>query len=106
MSGYCFNRATLDDYFTRMISKFFKILPMWESKEKTLDTYMQSLSIELEGSRSVLGDAVDCADFISLAAILQYFIEHKDADTGTVRREVFHAISLCDAIKARCEVAE
>lgn len=106
MSGYSINRAALDDYFTRMISRFFKILPMWESGEKTLKTYMESLSVELSGSRNVLGDAVDCADFISLAAILQYFIEHPDSDTGTVRREVFRAISLCDAIKAKCEVAE
>ena len=90
------------DYFRKLVSKFFKILPMWESAEKTLPTYMQSLMIELTGCRSVVGKFANDADFLTLISILQYFIDHPDCEKNTVRSEVFHAISLCDAIKARC----
>lgn len=102
MSTYAPNKNVIYDYFRRLISKFFKILPMWENKEDTLKTYMDSLKIELTGCNSVIGELGDCADMLSMISILQYFIDHPDAKIDVVRREVFHAISLCDSVRAKC----
>lgn len=37
------------NYFSNLVDLFFKILPLWENREKTLPIYMETLLDELIG---------------------------------------------------------
>ena len=92
-------------YFERLVDHFFKILPMWENQEQSLPAYLESFQLEVTGCQSVMRDKGADADFITLLSILQYFIDHPSCKTASVRREVFHAISICNALRTRCTKA-
>ena len=87
-------------YLDSLVNRFFKILPMKEHGDQSLTTYMQSLQIELEGLRAVMPDVSRSVAFVMLIGLLEYMIEHPHCDVKVVRREVFHAISLCGKLKA------
>lgn len=98
------SQAMICDYLGGLVNHFFKILPIWESGEKTLPTYMRSLRAELLGCISLVDALRDNSSFLSLAAILQYLIDHPDADRAEVKREVFKAISILNRLKHRYEL--
>ena len=90
----------LENYLDTLVNKFFKILPMKESNEPSLDEYMQSLQVELIGCEGVI-DKLHCdAMYLTLIAILQYMIE-EECEVRVVKREVFKAISLCKKLRKR-----
>lgn len=93
--------CVLESYFTTLVNLLFKILPMRENGEDTLDVYMGSLLRELIGCRDLFPAIHNDAEFTSILAILQYLIGHEDCDIKTVRREIFRAISICNKLKAR-----
>lgn len=102
--GVPMDAVVLRNYFRALINLFFKILPIWESGESSLDTYMRSLQAELLGCKELI-DAIHADPlFLTLIAILQYLIDHPDAEISTVKREVFRAISICNKLKARYAV--
>lgn len=88
-------------YMRSLVDRFFKILPLWENKESSLPTYLESLQLELVGFNGLMIALDDDKDFVSLLAILQYLIDNPDTSTHTVKREVFRAISLCNKLRAR-----
>ena len=99
----------LQNYFTRLVNQFFKILPIRESGEESLTTYMKSLQAELLGCKSLIEGLQNDASYLTLLAILQYLIDHPECSVGVVKREVFQAISICNRLKAQCyekEVSE
>jgi len=100
-SGIEINDRVVDKYFKRLVGRFFKILPMKENKEDTLDEYMRGLQIELIGITNLLPPMQTDADYLSLMAILQYLIDTPDCGLKTVKREVFTAIPICKAISQR-----
>lgn len=90
------------NYMHRLIDKFFKILPMVENSEQSVNIYMESLQFELEGYKELFTD--DTADpmVLSLLSILQWLRDNSFNDKlpyKKVRREVFHAISLCKKLE-------
>ena len=96
----------LNNYFRTLVNLFFKILPIWESGEGSLVTYMQSLQAELLGCRELIDAIHDDPLFVSLIAILQYLIDNPETETPVVKREVFRAISICNKLKVRYAVSE
>lgn len=104
--GVPMDATMLRNYFRALINLFFKILPIWESGESSLDTYMRSLQAELLGCKELIEAIHDDPLFITLIAILQYFIDNPDIGLPVVRREVFRAISICNKLKARYAVPE
>ena len=90
----------LKNYFDTLVNNFFKILPIKENEEATLEEYMKSLQLELIGCNSILENTQYDSALLSLISILQYLIEH-DCETATVRREVFKAISICKKLKRK-----
>lgn len=90
---------TLCNYFQRLVDHFFKILPMKEQSESSLETYLDSLKFEITGFNKLFEETDYNASIIALLAILQNFIDHPDIDMKIVRREVFHAISICNKLK-------
>ena len=100
-SGHQIDSVLLKNYFRALINQFFKILPLWEAKEPSLEVYMQSLQAELLGCRELVRVVRDDALFLSMASILQYLIDNPGLGTPVVKREVFRAISLCNRLQAK-----
>lgn len=100
------NAAVLNNYLRSLINLFFKILPLKESGERSLETYMRSLQAELLGCNSFVESIHDDSMFLSLIAILQYLIDNPDCDVPFVRREVFRAISICNKLKEKYAVPQ
>ena len=81
--GVPMDAMVLNNYFRTLINLFFKILPIKESGESSLDTYMRSLQAEL-----------------------QYLIDNPSCEVSVVKREVFRAISICNKLKSRYAVPQ
>ncbi len=104
--GIQMDAAVLENYFRSLINLFFKILPLKESKERSLETYMRSLQSELLGCKALVVAIHEDSLFLSLISILQYLIDHPESDVAFVRREVFRAISICNKLKERYAVTQ
>ena len=102
--GVPMDATILKNYFRALINLFFKILPIWESGESSLETYMRSLQAELLGCKELIEAIHDDPLFLSLISILQYLIDNPSVDVSVVKREVFRAISICNKLKARYAV--
>lgn len=88
-------------YFQNLVNMFFKILPMKENGETTLDIYMESMLSELMGGQSLVICLRDDALYCSLIFILQGLIDNPEWSQRRVKREVFRAISICNKLKSR-----
>ncbi len=109
--GVPIHSELIGNYFHNLINMFFKILPLKENEEGSLQVYLQSLQLELLGCQSLIIKINSDAQFLSLLAILQFFIDNPSVETSVVKREVFHAISICNRLEAKfshgqSEVAE
>lgn len=91
----------VNNYCQNLINMFYKILPMKENGEDTLNTYMDSLLFELVGAKSVMVALRNDALFLSLISILQSMIDQPDCEVQVIKREVFRAISICNKLKDR-----
>lgn len=103
-AGVQMDAVVLNNYFRALINLFFKILPIWESGESSLDTYMRSLQAELLGCKELVEAIHEDPLLLSLVSILQYLIDNPSLEISTVKREVFRAISICNKLKARYTV--
>ena len=90
--------TALPNYFQYLVDHFFKILPMMEQNESSVYTYMDSLQFELIGFKNLFSDARYCANIVTLLSILQGLIDDKECSISVVKREVFHAISICNKL--------
>ena len=90
----------LSNYLCSLVNHIFKILPIREQDDGSLSTYMRSLQMELLGCKNLIPILGNDASLITLLSILQYLIDNPDSSVTIVRREVFHAISICNKLKA------
>lgn len=104
--GVPMDAGMLGNYLRNLVNLFFKILPIRESGEPSLEEYMKSLQAELLGCEGLIRAIHEDPMFLSLAAILQYLIDHPENEIPVVKREVFKAISICNKLKARYAVIE
>ena len=91
--------STLNNYFQYLVDHFFKILPMKEQGEDSVIVYMQSLQFEMLGFSKLFVETNYNASVITLLSILQRLIDNPDCGIPVVRREVFHAIDICNKLK-------
>lgn len=89
----------IKNYFHDLVNRFFKILPMRENGEDSLPTYMRSLSIELIGGQDLIPGLNVNPSYLTLLSILEYLINTPDCEISDVRREIFHAISVCNKLE-------
>lgn len=93
-----------DELFTKklaaMVNQFYKILPIKESGEPTLESYLKGLQREMLGCKSLILALENDAQYLSLLAILQYMIDN-DCDVATVRSDVFKSIGILKKMQAR-----
>lgn len=99
--GIQMDDIVLEKYLRSLINLFFKILPIKESGEKSLGTYLRSLQLELIGCRSFVVSIQNDASFLTMLSVLQYMIDSPDCSVSVVKREVFRCISLCNKLIAR-----
>lgn len=90
-----------NDYLEKLVNMIFKILPIRESGEKSLPSYMESLQMELIGCKSLIAVLDEDPMFLSIMAILQHLIDNNDSPVSVYKREVFKAISLCNKLKEK-----
>lgn len=88
------------NYFAQLVNKFFKILPIKESNESSLEEYLKSLQVELLGLRGLMQLINNDSMYLSLLAILEYLIEN-EVEVRVVKREVFKSISICKKLQER-----
>lgn len=97
-------RNFVDSYFDILTSKFFKVLPMKETEEPTLQVYLDSLCLELIGGKSIesmVGFVEHDGEYMTVLSIAFALRDNPAYDVKTVRREVFHAISVCQDLKEK-----
>ena len=102
ITGDTISSEVVQNYFKSLVNRFFKIIPIKEENCNSLTTYMKSLQKELIGCKNLINFLNNDALFLSLISILQFFIDNPDCEVGEIRREVFHAISICNKLKAKC----
>lgn len=105
-AGVPMDTRALVNYLGHLVDRFFKILPLWEAKEETLPVYIQSLQAELIGCQEFVLAVQNDALLVRLASVLQYLIDHPELDPGTVKREVFGSISVCNQLKIKYATKE
>lgn len=103
-AGVPMDDLMLNAYMRSLVNRFFKILPIRESGEDSLGTYMQSLQLELLGCKELIIVLHEDSEFVSLLGILQYLIDNPECSLTVVKREVFRAISICNKLKAKYAV--
>lgn len=96
--GEPIDSAQLQQYFGRLINRFFKILPMKENGESSLTNYIQSLQRELLGCLNLVPELKVCDSYITLLSILEFLNREQDCPIPAVRTEVFHAINICKSL--------
>jgi len=85
-------------YFSSLVNRVFKILPIREREENTLPVYLDSLTMELMGCKSLFPRLSEDGSYISLLSTIRYIHDNPDLPLPTVRREVFRAISVCKKV--------
>lgn len=95
------------NYFTFLINKTYKILPLKEEGSATLHSYLESYLRELIGNSSLVSVLVNEPRFISVLNTMQ-FLAAEEYDVKTCKKEVFKCIRLLEEINKRhfCEGGE
>lgn len=100
VSGHEIPAEMFDKYLRGLVNQFFKILPIKESGEPSLNEFMCSLQVELIGFGELMSFVQNDALYLSLLSILQYMISN-ECDVRTVKREVFKSISICKKLHSK-----
>lgn len=93
------------NYFSWLVSQFYKILPIRESNSPTLSKYICSLQRELLGCKSFIPALCYDEYYLSLLSILEYMKTDYD-DVSVIRSEVFKSISIIKKLQNRYDEQE
>ena len=99
-TGYDIPVDLAGNYLDWLVNQFFKILPIKESGEPSLNEFMRSLQVELIGHKGLMAYLNYDSMYMTLLSILQYMIDN-DCDVSVVKREVFKAISICKKLRKK-----
>lgn len=98
------NDNTISQYLETVIDKMFKILPLYEENNETLDVYIESLVFELTGFISKYG-GMSTTDYISIMSTLEgiRITIKTEGNQPEVKREVFKCINVVIKIRKTLE---
>lgn len=91
--GIDLDRDVLLRYMAGLVHRFYKILPLREENEPTLDQYIEGLLRELLGCKALIEFLKDDDRYMSLISMLQYMLVNKP-DVATTKSDVFRAINI------------
>ena len=82
------------DYLDKLKGRIFKILPMYETKIKTLPSYVSALTFEIEGVKKVT-DEYDGAWLVQTKGILKNLEEEvlKEENVDLIRSKVLGLVN-------------
>lgn len=84
---------TVASYFRGLVGKIFKILPMYEEDNATLNVYLRSLMLEVSGGQRILNnDELMFELIVNLEAVL-LTNNHKE-----LRSQVFKCTNICNQL--------
>lgn len=88
----------------KIVDKIFKILPLYEEKNGTVDAYIESLILEITGFSSKYGN-VGVSEYMSVISTLEGLrgIIDDRGNQPTVKREVFKCIETINKISDMLE---
>ena len=81
------------NYLNFLINRVYKILPISEDEPVTLKSYLDSLVLELLGSKDLILKLKKDASFLSLISTLQSLSENQYSH-NVIRSEVFKCIDI------------
>lgn len=99
--GDMISEEYIGNYVSSLVNCFYKILPMREDGEPSLQLYMEGLRREMIGFGGLIPDLCGEPMYITLLCILQSFIDHPDTAIADVRRDVFRAITICKNLSGK-----
>lgn len=79
-------------YFDRLVSKVFKLLPLKEEDNPTLQLYLESLICEIVGGKKFVYDFQNNPEYLSLIMSLESLTEIDKIEL--YKRKVFECISI------------
>jgi hypothetical protein len=86
------------NYFTRLVDKLFKVIPLKEDNASTVDGYIQDLIYELMGGDTLFEMSDYDSRLIDIILLLQA-IKDEDMSHSEYRRAIFKCITLTNQIK-------
>lgn len=89
-----------ESYLDSLVGRFYKIMPMKEDNDPTLNSYLKSFNRELCGSKSLILALDNNPYFIQLIGTVQYFIDN-DINKETCATEVKKCISISKKLKKK-----
>jgi hypothetical protein len=81
------------NYLNFLINRVYKILPISEDEPETLELYLDSLVLELLGSKDLILKLKKDASFLSLIATLQSLSENQYTHK-VIKSQVFRCIDI------------
>ncbi|MPL95077.1 hypothetical protein SDC9_41240 [bioreactor metagenome] len=84
-------------YVKGLIGKLFKILPLRENEEKSLNEYLDSLWMEMSGAYMTFPILQESSEYVSALNIVGYLTTHS-VSPKQCKREVFKAIGLVEKL--------
>jgi hypothetical protein len=81
------------NYLNFLINRVYKILPISESEPETLKSYLDSLILELVGSKDLIFKLKKDASFLSLIATLQALANNQYSHK-VIKSETFKCINI------------
>jgi hypothetical protein len=87
--------SMIQSYLSGLIDKLYKVLPMKENNDVTLNTYSESLLNELIGGIKIFTtfDSDTKAKYLTMLNVIT-FLNKNDFDNSTCKREIFKCIRL------------
>lgn len=96
----------LNAYIKWLTKRLFAMLPMSDEtedmEENHLKEYINSMSIQVDGSFKTFPELSDNVDYLTIANMLHYW-DMKDIDTVIFKREVRSALNLLNRIEGDAE---
>lgn len=87
------SKEQYDEYCKKKIGKIYKLLPLKEEHNPTLYSYINSLLVELYGSRKIIPRFASDPEFIMMICSIAG-LESTD-DLSVFRSKVFECIEVC-----------
>ena len=94
----------VENYFKHLINSFFKILPMFEDKEPTLNTYLDNLYEEMTSCTKIIEQIEEDPQYMSLLLTLIFLRRHNESGDLThekCKAKVFGAMTTCGRLSIR-----
>lgn len=87
------DNQTMSAHIGYLINKVYKILPLKETEEDTLQKYLEGLQREMLGCESLIPAFEKNGQYLSVVSIIQYMIDN-DCELSVVKSDVFKAIGI------------